>query len=167
MFSDDDFAPTIDVLDSMGADDASLILDFDESGTKVVGVKSLSPAWQVTAVTSHQKKNKSSPGVGSASGSGGSSSAGTNNHHQSGNSASSTPVWAEMASETDSVAHVVYVDGMPAVRSRALTRRRSNNSGIGESPNNNGNADVNSLIRIFQERNTQLRHILASTNELQ
>lgn len=49
VFEDDDFNSTVDALDQRPGD-LSVIIDFDESGEKVVSYKSLSPYWQVTNV---------------------------------------------------------------------------------------------------------------------
>ena len=45
-----DFSPTAEVL-SQHQGDISVIIDFDQSGEKVVNYQSLSPSWQITNVS--------------------------------------------------------------------------------------------------------------------
>lgn len=89
VFSDDDFAPTIDVLDCRQGgngnnNDVSLILDFDESGTRAVNATSLSSAWQISSVTERVSTN------------------------------APAPAWASTDNDS-SVAHVLFVEGTSAV----------------------------------------------------
>lgn len=154
VFSDDDFVPTIDVLDSQ-QEDASVIIDFDATGTKVIGgAKSLSPAWQVTNVTT--------------------ASASTSANVQVGGTKGQTPSWAEQAKETDSVAHILYLDGLPATRNKMLPINNNNNSSSISNSNtssistsstssNLDKANTQTLIRRFQETNSQIRKIISST----
>lgn len=51
VFEDDDFNPTIEALDQEPGD-VSVLVDFDQTGEKVVSYKSLSPYWQVVNVSS-------------------------------------------------------------------------------------------------------------------
>jgi hypothetical protein len=51
VFEDDDFNPTIEALDQEPGD-VSVVVDFDQSGEKVVSYRSLSPYWQVVNVSS-------------------------------------------------------------------------------------------------------------------
>lgn len=51
VFEDDDFNPTIEALDQEPGD-VSVVVDFDQTGEKVVSYRSLSPYWQVVNVSS-------------------------------------------------------------------------------------------------------------------
>lgn len=49
MFEDDDFQPTVDVLEQQPGD-VSVVIDFGPDGREIVGHKSLSYSWQVLSV---------------------------------------------------------------------------------------------------------------------
>lgn len=172
VFSDDDFTPTVDVLDDttntdaaprgatgssiednndsspVSADDeefASVVLDFDATGTKIVAAASLSAGWQVMGVSMKQQQGLTN----AATGSGG------------GMAAGSVPAWAELADEArDCVAHVVYIDGAsskPATQANQTKKQQQQAQG-----QQGGN--VEALIKQFQAKNEMLRKILSASN---
>lgn len=165
VFSDDDFVPTIDVLDAQ-QEDASVIIDFDSTGTKVVGSQSLSPAWQIISVSSPSLLSPS-PSSPSLSASSSMLSPGSRNVK---NKVRQTqpPVWAEQAVETDSVAHILYLDGLPVVTrsNKPDTTTTTNKTKNPKSTTNDINTtDIQSMIRRFQETNGQIRQIISANTE--
>ncbi|ANB13420.1 hypothetical protein AWJ20_1711 [Sugiyamaella lignohabitans] len=50
VFEDDDFSPTIDVLEQ-SKNDISVVIDFNEAADEVISYKSLSPSWQILNVS--------------------------------------------------------------------------------------------------------------------
>lgn len=50
VFSDDDFAPTLDLVDQQDPTEISVVIDFDQSGENVVGYKSFTSNWQISSV---------------------------------------------------------------------------------------------------------------------
>lgn len=165
VFADDDFAPTIDVLDSSArapattppagsgagattpaaaaataepAEDASftsLVVDFDATGSAATRAQSLSTGWQVTGVRSQSTAEPA------------------------------WPAWAE-AREGEACATVVYVDGMGVAAATAAPADGDNGSGIGSGEDDAMETtgvqqqSVGALIRRFRAVNGALRKIL-------
>lgn len=50
VFSDDDFDPTLDLLDQQDSAEISVVVDFDPAGENIVGYKSFTSNWQITNV---------------------------------------------------------------------------------------------------------------------
>lgn len=145
IFSDDEFNPTIDILQN-GA--GAVIVDFDERGEAVTGHGSLSTEWQITDIRLVRNSSESEavpPAPTSATT--------TVDSSKQKDLSTRAPPWAEAKMETDSVANVLYLDGVSTKGNAAGTMARSTVD----------MKDVEELINGFQKTNEQIRQILSHT----
>lgn len=193
VFSDDDFAPTIDVLDSRQGD-VSLIIDFDESGAQVVNATSLSSTWQISSV-----KEKVSSGAPAPAWAANDSMDATVAHVLYVNGTGSNPQFKTGPSLPQLPSQSVVSDGysdasgklVPSKNSQNLTRKNSqkshysnrppllpsdlqphsSNNAVNQTSTNLALSDVmqqltvRALTKQFLERNKQLRQIIDSISK--
>ena len=190
IFSDDQFFPTVEVLNSQttttasAADDndpdaaaaaaagtipsGTVVVDFDQTGQKIVGINSLAVDWQVAdvslgaAATATAAVTKSPAARPSAEPDTGSPRRTTGTATQQ----LPPPPWAEEAMQSDSVAHVLRIRGVRPARSLPPYYYSSSAATPTAGAASVGRAAVASpaaLVAAFRRTNAQIRQILDLT----